>query len=129
LDHADDLKFFQEGCKLPIGPSDGLAKLASEVIGKETIDTKSKSCLSRHEDLDAFILFYRPRRFGKSLTISMLEHFHGLQYAGEHQSLYKVCISLITLDIRTYFSVNHSRVSMCKRISKKKNASLDSTLS
>ncbi|KIX03495.1 uncharacterized protein Z518_07048 [Rhinocladiella mackenziei CBS 650.93] len=40
-------------------------------------------------ELDKSILFCRPRRFGKTLTASMLEHFHGLQYAGEHQSLYK----------------------------------------
>ena len=69
-------------------------------------------------ELDAFILFCRPRRFGKSLTVSMLEHFHGLQYAGEHQSLYKVCNNILNyLDVRTYFSFNHSRVSMCKKIS------------
>jgi hypothetical protein len=42
-------------------------------------------------DLDTFILFCRPRRFGKSLTISMLEHFHGLQYADDHREFYKVC--------------------------------------
>ena len=42
------------------------------------------------EDLDNFVLFCRPRRFGKSLTISMLEHFHGLQNADEHQTFYQV---------------------------------------
>jgi len=68
--------------------------------------------------LDNSILFCRPRRFGKTLTVSMLEHFHGLQYAGEHQSLYKVCNDILNcLDVRTYF--NHSRVSMCKKISTK----------
>jgi len=54
LDNAGDLKFFQEGCKLPIGPSDGLTKLASEVIGKDTTGTKSKSylsCHARHADV------------------------------------------------------------------------------
>jgi hypothetical protein len=52
------------------------------------------------EDLDNFILFCRPRRFGKSLTISMLEHFHGLQYADEHQTWYQVCDRLLEyLDI------------------------------
>jgi hypothetical protein len=70
--------------------------------------------------LDPFILFCRPRRFGKSLTVSMLEHFHGLQYAGEHQSLYKVCNNIPNyLDVRTYFSFNHSRISMYKKISTK----------
>jgi len=48
LYHAGDLKFFEEGCKLPIGTSDGLAILANEVIGKVTIGTKSKPYLSRH---------------------------------------------------------------------------------
>jgi len=41
-------------------------------------------------DIDDHILFFRPRRFGKSLTVSMLEHFHGLQYTNEHQTLYEV---------------------------------------
>jgi Predicted AAA-ATPase len=43
--------------------------------------------------LDTFkqpILFLRPRRFGKSLTLDMLEHFHGLQFKDEHGSLYQV---------------------------------------
>jgi len=74
----------------------------------------------RLHELDDFILFCRPRRFGKTLTVSMLEHFHGLQYAGEHQSLYKVCNNILNyLDMSTYFSFNHSRVSMCKKISTK----------
>jgi len=54
LDHAYNLKFFQEGCKLPIGPSYGLVKLASEVSRKGTIGTKSKSylsCHTRHADV------------------------------------------------------------------------------
>ncbi|KAF8433983.1 AAA-ATPase-like domain-containing protein [Terfezia claveryi] len=45
--------------------------------------------ISKLHELDDFILFCRPRGFGKSLTVSMLEHFYGLQYADEHQSLYK----------------------------------------
>jgi hypothetical protein len=48
LDHAIDWKSFKEGCNLPAGPSDGLAKLASEVIRKETMGTESQSYLSRH---------------------------------------------------------------------------------
>jgi hypothetical protein len=42
------------------------------------------------EDTGQYVLFCRPRRFGKSLTISMLEHFHGLQNADEHQTFYQV---------------------------------------
>jgi hypothetical protein len=48
VDHGSDRKFFKEECNLPAGPSYGLAKLASEVIGEETIGTKSQSYLSRH---------------------------------------------------------------------------------
>jgi hypothetical protein len=48
LDHAGDWKFFKERCNQPAGPCDGLAKLASEIIGKETIGTKSQSYLSRY---------------------------------------------------------------------------------
>ena len=56
--------------------------------------------ISEIDKLDNFILFCRPRRFGKSLTLSMLEHFHGLQYADEHQTFYQVCDSILDyLDI------------------------------
>ena len=48
LHHASDWKFFKEACNLPAGPSNGLAKLAGEVIEKEIIGTKSQSYLSRH---------------------------------------------------------------------------------
>ena len=44
--------------------------------------------------LDAYdtkpILFLRPRRFGKSLTVGMLAHFHGIQYTDAHKSIYQV---------------------------------------
>jgi hypothetical protein len=42
------------------------------------------------QELGSCILFCRPRRFGKSFTVSMLKHFHDLQYANEHETLYKV---------------------------------------
>jgi hypothetical protein len=48
LNHASDWKFFKEECNLPPGPSDRLAKLAREVIEKETIGTKNKPYLSHH---------------------------------------------------------------------------------
>ncbi|RPA90217.1 DUF1703-domain-containing protein [Choiromyces venosus 120613-1] len=34
------------------------------------------------------LLFLRPRRFGKSLTLSMLEHFHGVQYRAQYGELF-----------------------------------------
>src|SRR5439155_16860358 len=39
---------------------------------------------------DEPILFFRPRRFGKSLTVDMLAHFHGLQHMDSHKSIYQV---------------------------------------
>ena len=41
------------------------------------------------EDLSARFLFYlRPRKFGKSLFISMLEHYYGEQWKGAFQALF-----------------------------------------
>ncbi|KAF8532961.1 hypothetical protein BDD12DRAFT_901079 [Trichophaea hybrida] len=33
-------------------------------------------------------LICRPRQFGKSLTVSMLQHFHGFQYKGKYEELF-----------------------------------------
>ncbi|RPA90761.1 hypothetical protein L873DRAFT_1820592 [Choiromyces venosus 120613-1] len=35
------------------------------------------------------ILFLRPRRFGKSITLSMLEHFHGIQHRDQYDELFQ----------------------------------------
>ena len=35
-------------------------------------------------------LFCRPRRFEKTLTISMLHHFHGFEFRGQYDQLFKV---------------------------------------
>jgi len=52
------------------------------------------------------ILFFRPRRFVKSLTISMLEHFHSFRYAHEHESFYQVCNHVLGYpNMPTYFSL------------------------
>jgi hypothetical protein len=37
------------------------------------------------------LLFLRLRRFGKSLIVSMIEYFHGLQYRKYYKMLFKVC--------------------------------------
>jgi hypothetical protein len=36
-------------------------------------------------------LVCRPRRFGKSLTVSMLRYFHGFQFRKQYDKLFKVC--------------------------------------
>ncbi|RVD90412.1 uncharacterized protein DFL_001378 [Arthrobotrys flagrans] len=45
--------------------------------------------ISKLNKLDKFIFFCRPRRFGKTLAVSMLQHFHSLEYADDHKFLYK----------------------------------------
>jgi hypothetical protein len=114
------LKHFRSG-------SMGFSQLLQEE-GQAYFD-RTRYIFMLHE-LDKSILFCRPRRFGKSLTVSMMEHFHGLQYASEHKSLYKVCHNVLNyFDVRSYFCFNHGRVSMCKKISMKEKRALDSTSS
>src|SRR5205814_2946323 len=116
-----ELKHFQSGL------DENFSKLLRRK-GQAYFD-RTRYILKLH-DLHTSILFCRPRRFGKSLTVSMLQHFHGLQYAGEHQSLYEVCNNILNyLDVRTYFSFNHSRISMCKKISTREKQTPDSTSS
>ena len=47
--------------------------------------------LAIRDTLADALLFLRPRRFGKSLTVDMLECFHGVQYKADYQTLFKVC--------------------------------------
>jgi hypothetical protein len=42
VDHAGDVEFFENKCKLPIGISERLAKLAREVTGGKNASIKSK---------------------------------------------------------------------------------------
>ena len=39
---------------------------------------------------DRALLFLRPRRFGKTFTLSMLQFFHGLEYAKDYPKLFNV---------------------------------------
>ena len=42
-------------------------------------------------DGTAVQLFCRPKRFRKSLTISMLRYFHGVEFRNQYDQLFKVC--------------------------------------
>lgn len=45
--------------------------------------------LSQMEEMsDRFLFFLRPRRFGKSLHLSVMEHYYGIQYKGSFDSLF-----------------------------------------
>jgi len=37
------------------------------------------------------VILCRPRRFGKTLTVGMLQKFHGVEFRGQYERLFKVC--------------------------------------
>ncbi|KAG0636846.1 hypothetical protein HOY80DRAFT_1024181 [Tuber brumale] len=50
---------------------------------------RTKYILSLDSPVNDIILFLRPRRFGKSLTLSMLEHFHSVRHKAKYDTLFK----------------------------------------
>lgn len=40
------------------------------------------------EDEGSYVIFLRPRRYGKSLTIAMLEYYYGLQYSCRFENIF-----------------------------------------
>ena len=68
------------------------------------------SHIARLEKESAVKLVCRPSRFGKSLTITMLRYFHGVQYREEYDKLFKVCGPRMLLD--THITNTHIRISM-----------------
>ena len=50
------------------------------------------------ENVNTVQLLCRPRRFGKSLTVSMLRYFHGVQFRRRYDELFKVCGMLLVQD-------------------------------
>jgi len=65
------------------------------------------------------VLLLRPRRFGKSLTVDMLAHFHGLQYMDAHKSIYQV--GYITLlfwyaRLTTYRDLMYRKILLMKEV-------------
>jgi hypothetical protein len=65
-------------------------------------------------------LVCRPRRFGKSLTVSMLQYFHGFQFRTEYDQLFKVCGCGILLmqDLRAHITYAKIRISTWIKLSK-----------
>ncbi|KAF8539121.1 hypothetical protein BDD12DRAFT_114386 [Trichophaea hybrida] len=45
------------------------------------------------------LLFLRPRRFGKTYTLSMLECFHGLEYKKDYAKLFEVSSRVFLLSV------------------------------
>jgi hypothetical protein len=55
-------------------------------------------------------LLCRPRRFGKTLTISMLQCFHGFQFREQYKELFKVCGFRILLGQNLYAHITYTKV-------------------
>jgi Predicted AAA-ATPase len=55
-------------------------------------------------------LLCRPRRFGKTLTISMLQCFHGFQYREQYEELFKVCGFRILLGQNLHAHITYTKV-------------------
>jgi hypothetical protein len=72
------------------------------------------------EDGSVSQLVCRPRRFGKSLTVSMLQYFHGFQFRNQYDQLFKVCgcRMLLVQDLRAHITYTKIRVSMWIKLSK-----------
>jgi len=78
--NAKDLHYFDSG---PAGFQDVLTR-------KNQVYFDRTRYISVLHKINKCILFFRPRRFGKSLTVGMLQHFHGIQYKHQHKLLYRV---------------------------------------
>lgn len=44
--------------------------------------------IPRLEDEGRYVIFLRPRRYGKSLTIAMLQYYYGIQYASKFDDIF-----------------------------------------
>ncbi|MEM6261229.1 MAG: AAA family ATPase [Bacteroidota bacterium] len=70
--------------KLPYGRSDFASLMQG---GYHYVDRISY--INIFEELGGtYLVFLRPRRFGKSLWISTLEHYYGCQYADQFEALF-----------------------------------------
>ena len=75
-------------------------------------------------------LICRPRRFGKSLTVTMLRYFHGFQFRDQYDELFKVCgYGMFSGKICMHITYAKHRVSTSMKLSKMAKSSLGSTWS
>lgn len=70
--------------KLPYGLSD-----FKRVKIEDFYYIDKTSFIEKIEDEASFLFFLRPRRFGKSLTISMLEYYYDIYYKEEFEEIFK----------------------------------------
>ena len=60
----------------------------NKIITEKLFYCDRTDCISRIEDTGYFLLFLRPRRFGKSLLLSMLENYYDLARKDRFQDLF-----------------------------------------
>ena len=70
--------------KLPYG----ISHFASLVQDGYYYVDKTSYLAQLEEASEKYVFFLRPRRFGKSLFVSLLEHYYGLQYQDRFQDLF-----------------------------------------
>ena len=59
-----------------------------DVIGDNCYYVDKTRFIEKIEDANRFFFFIRPRRFGKSLTISMLHHYYNILETDSFEKLY-----------------------------------------
>jgi Predicted AAA-ATPase/PD-(D/E)XK nuclease superfamily len=69
--------------KIPYGESD-----FTKVIKRGYFYQDRTAFIHDLENAPAFLIYLRPRRFGKSLFVSMLEHYYALEHQDEFQELF-----------------------------------------
>ena len=69
-------KYMNKIKKIPYGMTD-----LETIIREGYYYVDKTSFIPKLEDEGRYIIFLRPRRYGKSMTIAMLEYYDGLQYA------------------------------------------------
>lgn len=69
--------------KIPYGLTD-LQKIICE--GYYYVD--KTRFIEKLEEGGNYVIFLRPRRYGKSLTIAMLQYYYGIQYAGKFDDIF-----------------------------------------
>jgi hypothetical protein len=60
--------------------------------------------IAKLEDGTDVQLLCRPRRFGKTLTVTMLRCFHGFQFRNQYDQLFKVCGMLFGQDLHAHIT-------------------------
>ena len=55
------------------------------------------------EDADKFFFFIRPRRFGKSLTVSMLQHYYDIAAKDKFDALFGDLLTTFAISMPTIF--------------------------